>query len=136
MNANTPLDLVWNVEHRKHSGTRRFRMPALLGMLLCAARLLVIPRKVFSHGQGINRPIGVFYLRPLVGSVSAIVAAILLCASNHADAQSQPAPMIGIMYLEFADSLGDSPYDWSSDLALTNPYAQGISLRTHWDRVE
>jgi len=75
-------------------------------------------------------------LRPLVGSVSAIVVAILLYASNHAGAQSQAPPMIGIMYLENADSLGDPIHDWSSDPALTNPYAQGISLRTHWDRVE
>src|SRR5204863_9236636 len=85
---------------------------------------------------GMHRPSGIIYLRPLVGSVSAIVAAILLCASDHADAQSQAPPMIGIMYLEYADSLGDPVHDWSTDPALTNPYAQGISLRTHWDRVE
>src|SRR5437667_688910 len=136
MNANTPLELVWNVEHGKHSGTRRFRMPALLGMLLCAARLLVIPRKAFSQGQGMNTPIALVCLRPLVGSVSAIVAAILLCAPNHADAQSQTPPMIGLMYLKNADSLGDPIHDWSRDPAPTNPYVQGIALRTHWDRVE
>src|SRR5215471_9372301 len=135
MNANTPLDLIWNVEPGKQSRTRSFRIPALLGMLLRVARLFVIPRKAFSCSQGINRPIGVFYLRPLVGSLSAMVAAILLYVANHADAQSQAAPMIGIMYLEFADSVGDV-HDWSTDPALTNPYAQGISLRTHWDRVE
>src|SRR5438876_10538761 len=104
MNANTPLELVWNVEHGKHSGTRRFRMPALLGMLLCAARLLVIPRKAFSHGQEMNRSVALMCLRPLVGSVSDIVAAILLFSSNHADAQTQAAPMIGMMLLEFAVS--------------------------------
>ena len=75
-------------------------------------------------------------LRPLVGSLSAVVAAILLYGSNHVDAQSQAPPMIGIMYLESADSLGDPPHNWSTDPALTNPYAQGVSLRTHWDRVE
>ena len=111
-------------------------MPALLGMLLCAAGLRAIPRKAFSQRQGINRPSGVMCLRPLVGFLSAVVAAILLYASNHADAQSQPAPMIGIMYLENADSVGDPIHDWSKDPALTNPYVQGIALRTHWDRVE
>ena len=40
------------------------------------------------------------------------------------------------MYLENADSLGDPIHDWSRDPALTNPYVQGIALRTHWDRVE
>ncbi len=40
------------------------------------------------------------------------------------------------MYLENADSVGDPIHDWSTDPALTNPYVQGISLRTHWDRVE
>jgi len=83
-----------------------------------------------------NLPSARMCLRSIVGSVSAIAAAILLYASNYADAQSQAPPMIGIMYLENADSLGDPPHDWSSDPALTNPYAQGISLRTHWDRVE
>ena len=105
-------------------------------MLVCAAGLLAMPRKAFSQGKGISRAIGITYLRPLVGSLSVIVAAILLCASNHADAQTQAAPIIGIMYLEYADSLGDPIHDWSSDPALTNPYAQGISMRTHWDRVE
>src|SRR5262249_17486839 len=122
--------------HRKQSATRSCRMPALSGVLLCAAGLLAIPGKAFSQGQGMNRPGAVMCLRPLVGSVSAIVVAILLYASNHAGAQSQAPPMIGIMYLENADSLGDPIHDWSSDPALTNPYAQGISLRTHWDRVE
>src|SRR6266481_785913 len=122
MNANTPLDFVWNVEHGKHSGTRRLRMPALLGMLLCAAGLRAIPRKALSHRQGINRPSGVMCVRPLVGFLSAVVTAILLCASNHVDAQSQAPPMIGIMYLENADSLGDPIHDWSRDPAPTNPY--------------
>jgi len=40
------------------------------------------------------------------------------------------------MYLENADSVGDPIHDWSTDPALTNPYVQGIALRTHWDRVE
>src|SRR5438876_5364011 len=136
MNANTRLDFAWNVEHGKHSGTRCFRMPASLGVLLCAAGLLALLRKAFSQGQGMNRPIAVMCLQPFVGFLSATVAAILLCASNHANAQSQAPPMIGIMYLENADSLGDPVHDWSTDPALTNPYAQGISLRTHWDRVE
>src|SRR5438876_1179641 len=136
MNANTRLDFAWNVEHGKHSGTRCFRMPASLGVLLCAAGLLALLRKAFSQGQGMNRPIAVMCLQPFVGFLSATVAAILLCASNHADAQSQAPPMIGIMYLENADSLGDPIHDWSKDPAPTNPYVQGISLRTHWDRVE
>src|SRR6266568_5727647 len=115
MNANTPLDFVWNVEHGKHSGTRRLRMPALLGMLLCAAGLRAIPRKALSHRQGINRPSGVMCVRPLVGFLSAIVTAILLCASNHADAQSQPAPMIGLFFLENADPAGQPAYKWDQD---------------------
>src|SRR5438552_9134396 len=111
-------------------------MPASLGVLLCAAGLLALLRKAFSQGQGMNRPIAVMCLQPFVGFLSATVAAILLCASNHADAQSQGAPMIGIMYLENADSLGDPIHDWSTDPAVTNPSAQGIALRTHWNRVE
>src|SRR5438876_1300674 len=122
--------------HRKQFATRPFRMSALLGMTHCAAGLLAVRRKAFFQGQGMSRRIGNIFLRPLLGSLSAMVAAIGLCASNHADAQSQGAPMIGIMYLENADSLGDPVHDWSTDPALTNPYAQGISLRTHWDRVE
>src|SRR6266699_3963146 len=121
---------------RKHSRRRPFRMPASLGMLLCGAGLLAVRRKAFFKGQGMSRPIGIIFLRPLLGSLSAMIAAIGFSASNHADAQSQAPPMIGIMYLENADSLGDPIHDWSTDPALTNPYVQGIALRTHWDRVE
>ncbi len=122
--------------HRKQFATRPFRMSALLGILHCAAGLLAVRRKAFFQGQGMSRPIGTIFLRPLLGSLSAMIAAIGLCASNHADAQTQAPPMIGIMYLENADSLGDPIYNWSTDPALTNPFVQGISLRTHWDRVE
>jgi hypothetical protein len=48
---------AWNVAHRKHVGTRAFRMPALLGLLLCAAGLLAIPGKAFARA-----PRGVFSL--------------------------------------------------------------------------
>src|SRR5437667_444324 len=131
-----PLYFVRTVEYRKQSVTQSFTMPALIGMLLCTAGLLVIPRKTFFQGRRMRRPMGIMYVRPLVGSLSAVVAAILLCVSNHANAQSQSPPMLGIMYLESADSLGDPIHDWSRDPALTNPYVQGIALRTHWDRVE
>src|SRR5262249_18593888 len=136
MNTNNSPELVWNVEHRKQYRTRPFRMPALPGMLLCAAGLLAVPRKAFSRRQGINRPSAVTCFRPVVGFLSAIIAAILFYGSNHADAQSQAPPMIGIMYLENADSLGDPVHNWARDTAPTNPYVQGIALRTHWDRVE
>src|SRR5438552_6852928 len=124
------------VEHRKQSKAPPSRMPALSGMLLIPNELPAILRKAFSQGRRINRIIGARYLRPPVSSLSALIAAIGFSASNHADAQSQAPPMIGIMYLENADSLGDPIHDWSTDPALTNPYVQGIALRTHWDRVE
>ena len=73
-------------------------------------------------------------LPPLVGSLSAIIAAILLYPSNHADAQAPPG--IGIMYLTNSDAVGDPIHNWSNDPALTNPFAQGIALRTQWGRVE
>ena len=133
MNTNNPPELVWNVEHRKQYRTRPFRMPALPGMLLCAAGLLAVPRKAFSQRHGMNSPTGV---RPLVGFLSAIITAILFYGSNQADAQSQPAPMIGIMYLEDADATGAPPHNWARDPAVTNPYVQGIAMRTHWNRVE
>ena len=81
-----------------------------------------------------NRAIGIMCLRPLVGSLAAIVAAILLYASNHANAQAPPS--IGIMYLEDSDAVGDPIHDWIDDPALTNPFVQGIALRTQWGRVE
>src|SRR5438876_18211 len=132
---NNPPCSSYNVEH-KQSKAPPSRMPALSGMLAILDELPAILRKLFSQGRRINRIIGAPYLRPPVSSLSAVVAAVLLYGSNHADAQSQAPPMIGIMYLESADSLGDPPHNWSTDPALTNPYAQGVSLRTHWDRVE
>ena len=110
-------------------------MPALTGVLVCAAGLRAISRKIFFRGPAMHRQIGNIYLRPLVGAFSAIVAAILLYASNHADAQSPP-PMLGIMYLTNNDAVGDPIHDWSREPALTNPYAQGVSLRTQWGRLE
>src|SRR5215471_8231181 len=81
-----------------------------------------------------NRPIGIMCLRPLVGFLSAVVAAILLYASDHADAQAPPG--IGIMYLTRSDQAGDPIHDLSGDPEWTNPVVQGVSLRTQWDRVE
>src|SRR5882757_6106876 len=81
-----------------------------------------------------NKPIGIMYLRPLVGCLSAIIVAIPLYASDHADAQAPPG--IGIMYLTNSDGVGDPIHDWSTDPALTNPFAQGIALRTQWGRLE
>src|SRR3954468_14479302 len=72
--------------------------------------------------------------RSLVGFYSAIVAVLLLYGSNRADAQAPPG--IGIMYLTNSDGIGDPIHNWSSDPALTNPYAQGVALRTQWGRVE
>ena len=40
VSANSPLDFVWNVENPRQSATRPCKVPALLGMLLCAAGLL------------------------------------------------------------------------------------------------
>src|SRR5262249_9574780 len=61
-------------------------------------------------------------------------AAVLLYGSNHADAQAPQG--IGIMYLENSDAAGNPPYNWAMDQGLTNPYVQGIALRTQWNRVE
>ena len=74
-------------------------------------------------------------LRPLVGFLSAVVAAILLCASNHADAQAPPE------HRDYVSNEHDIAGDPIHDLGLaipsfTNPYMQGIALRTQWDRVE
>src|SRR5215470_6926024 len=122
-----PLCFVWNVEDGKEFGTPLFRRLALLNMLLCAGKLRAIGRKTSCQGRQINRPIAITCLRPLVGVLSAVVAAILLYASSDADAQSQPAPMLGIFYLENSDAAGDPPYNWSTDQGLTNPYVQGIA---------
>ena len=131
------LYVVCTVAHRKQSAPRPCTMPALVGMLLCSAGLLAILRNTFSQDQIINMKTNVLSSRPLLSrALSAVVAAILLYASNHADAQSQPAPMIGIFYLENSDAAGDPPYNWAMDQGLTNPYVQGIALRTQWNRVE
>src|ERR1044071_5515695 len=49
MSAINPLGFFWNAIHQKRSQTRLFRMPALLGALLCAAGLLVSQGKTFSQ---------------------------------------------------------------------------------------
>ncbi|HKF93696.1 MAG TPA: hypothetical protein VKB96_03670, partial [Gammaproteobacteria bacterium] len=110
---------------------RRFRRAILQTagfsrVLLGTAGLLAILRDAFSY---LSRP-------PLSRALSAAVAASLLYGSNHAEAQSQPAPMIGLFFLENADALGQPAYKWDKDKGLDNPYVQGIAMRTHWNRVE
>jgi hypothetical protein len=65
---NTYLYFAWNMKHRKQSGTRPFRMPALLGALLCAAGLLAIPGKAFSQV-----PRGVFSIANFSAEVPGVV---------------------------------------------------------------
>jgi hypothetical protein len=74
------------------------------------------------------------HMRLLVGFVSAVIAAILVYASDQADAQAPPG--IGIMYLTRNDQAGDPIHDLSNDPEWTNPVVQGVSLRTQWARVE
>jgi Beta-galactosidase len=64
---NNFCDFAWNVEHRKQAGARPFRMPALLGALLCAAGLLAIPGKAFSQV-----PRGVFAIANNMAPVPAV----------------------------------------------------------------
>jgi hypothetical protein len=73
-------------------------------------------------------------LRPCVGFLSAVIATILLYASDHAEAQTPQG--IGIMYLTPNDQAGDPIHDLSGDPEWTNPVVQGVSLRTQWARVE
>ena len=124
-----------DVKHRQQTGMRTLKMPVLFGALFCAAGRFVIPKKAFSQGEGMSRPVGIMCLRPLLGSLSAIVAAILLSGSSrHSDPQAPPG--IGIMYLENSDAVGDPIHNWATDPALTNQFVQGIALRTQWGRVE
>src|SRR5262245_7263157 len=125
---------AWTVEHRNETGIATVGRPASIGRVACPLR--AVPRKGFSQRHEVNRPGGALSGRPLRGFLSAIFIAIVLCASNRADAQSQPAPMVGLFFLENADALGQPPYDWDRDEGLTNPLVQGIALRTHWNRVE
>jgi hypothetical protein len=81
-----------------------------------------------------NKQTGIMYSRPVVGSLSAAVVAILLYGSNPVGAQAPQG--IGIMYLEDSDAAGNPPYNWAMDQGLTNPNVQGIALRTQWNRVE
>src|SRR5437867_71919 len=60
MNTDNRLDF-WNMEHRKQSGTRAFRMPALLGILFCAAALLASPGKALAQAHK-PYPAGIIWL--------------------------------------------------------------------------
>jgi hypothetical protein len=90
--------------------------------------------KSLLSGQRMNRPIDIMCLRPVVGSLAATVAAILLYGSNQADAQAPQG--IGIMYLTPSDQVGQPIHDLSGAPEWTNSAVQGVSLRTQWARVE
>jgi hypothetical protein len=79
-----------------------------------------------------NRSTGIVYLRPFVGSLSAIVAAILLCAANHADAHSPPR--VGIVYLKNSGEARDLIQNWDPALVPT-PTLTATSSPTTTPRV-
>src|SRR5215469_16627113 len=65
-------------------------------------------------------------------NILSILTTIFLITCN-----ATSAPLgIGIMYLTNSDSAGDPIHDLSKDPEWTNPYVQGVALRTTWARVE
>ncbi|MGH7981647.1 MAG: fibronectin type III domain-containing protein, partial [Candidatus Udaeobacter sp.] len=90
--------------------------------------------KSLLSGQRMNRPIGIMCLRPVVGSLAATAAAILLYGFNHADAQAPQG--IGIMYLTPSDQVGQPYHNLSGAPEWRNSAVQGVTLRTQWARVE
>jgi hypothetical protein len=80
--------------------------------------------KSLLSDQRMNGPIGIMCLRPVVGSLAATVAAILLYGSNHTDAQEPQG--VGIMYLTPNDQAGDPIHDLSGAPEWTNPAVQGF----------
>jgi hypothetical protein len=65
-------------------------------------------------------------------NILSILTTIFLITCN-----ATSAPLgIGIMYLTRTDAAGDPIHNLSKDPEWTNPYVQGVALRTTWDRVE
>src|SRR5436309_2627621 len=126
MNVNNRLDFVWNIEHRKYSGTRAFRMPALLGALLCAAGLLAIPGKALAQAQK-PYPAGIIWL-PQADSVEHRIE-----LSHWAEWQYSFVDGIRLRTAWNVVQPTFSTYDWSTiDLALSlaaqNGKRVGVSI--------
>lgn len=117
MSANTPLYFVRNVEHRKQSGTRPFRIAALLGTLLRATSLRPRGMKRFSKTFVISAVLSV---------------AMLACADPVTAQKPYPAGIIDLP--PSIDAL--HPIGELSDHALLDPIVDGVRIRTGWDNSE
>src|SRR5262249_44422266 len=92
------------MEHRKQAGMPRFRMSALVGVLLCVAGLFAIPGKIYPNPTPTptpGRPIGVYSL----GQTNVAASANVL-SNTEVDGISI---RVGWDNLEIADGI----YDWS-----------------------
>jgi len=74
-------------------------------------------------------------LRRLLCSLSILLTPAVLFAAD-ADGAQPKAPACGIFYLLKADSVNSPSRNLAKEPCWTNPYVQGVLLRTHWNKIQ
>ena len=69
-------------------------------------------------------------------SLLTLLSAIALFAVSATKAQTQKASASGIIYLLKADRPDSPSRDLAKELCWTNPYVQGVLLRTFWNKIQ
>src|SRR5262249_47935402 len=121
--ANNPIDFVWKLEHRKHSGSRPSRMPVLLAALLCVAALFVSPGKTFS-----KVPQGVFSITEIERQGSSDAATIQVTVKTNPAGRSFTVD--GTTYTATQTFSWDSGS--SHTIATTSPQSGGTGVQYVW----
>src|SRR5215471_21019051 len=124
--TNDPIDFVWNVEKRKHSGSRLSRMPALLGALVCTAGLFVMPGKTFSQV-----PQGVFSLTDVAKQGSG-------SAPGTIQVTVKTSPAGRSFTVDGTTYTATQTFSWESGsshtIATTSPQSGGTGVQYVWSK--
>jgi hypothetical protein len=102
----------------------------------CAVTARQIRRSLpFFRTSSIAQP-AKYTLRILHPSLSTWLTAIVLSVVAGAEAQTQKASACGIIYLLKANRADSPSPDLAKEPCWTNPYVQGVLLRTHWNKIQ
>lgn len=74
--------------------------------------------------------------RALHRSLSIFLTAIVFFAAGGVGAQAPKDSACGIIYLLRANRVDAPPVDLAKEPCWSNPYVQGVLLRTHWNKIQ
>ena len=94
------------------------------------------PRSLLFFGTNSIAQPAPYIVQILRYSLSTLLSAIVLFAVSGTEAQTQKASASGIIYLLKADRPDSPSRDLAKEPCWTNPYVQGVLLRTFWNKIQ